>query len=293
MKILFVVNPISGGKAKTEVKRLIQNWCSQHQVNGRIIETTGENDAALISEYLQVFAPVTVVACGGDGTLNLVAQQLLGTSINLGILPLGSANGLATELCIPDNVPKALDVLESGHTVHLDVLLVNEQHHCLHLADIGYNARLIQEFESDAHRGKWGYFKSFLRVVQNRPLAKFRIKIGGRQYEHRGVMATFANARSYGTGAVVNPNGKPDDGKFETCIFMPWPRWHIIWMSILFFIGQIDKSKYVKILSGDHVKINTDRPLPLQVDGELIGDYKTVEVRVLPEKLKVFVPPTI
>ena len=289
-KILFVVNPISGGTGKSDAINLIEDWITRHNIKGKILETTGEQDETAIAERIKQGSPDMVVACGGDGTLNMVARQLLGTDIRMGILPLGSANGLATDLCIPDNVPQALDVLREGKLLQLDVLLVNGAHHCLHLSDVGYNARLIQEFEADAHRGKWGYIRSFFRVAQERPLAKFRIRSGNRVFKRRSVMVTFANARRYGTGAIVNPRGQLDDGQFETCLFFPWPRWYLLWMSLLFFIGQIERSRYVKIWPGKHVRVEIDRPLPLQVDGELIGECDAVEVEVLPEKVGVLVP---
>jgi diacylglycerol kinase family enzyme len=263
---------------------------ARQNIEGHIYETTGDQDEGAIEQQLKRWLPELVVACGGDGTLNMVARQLLGTDIQMGILPLGSANGLARDLCIPDNVAQALDVLRSGKLLQLDVLLINNKHHCLHLSDMGYNARLIQEFESDAHRGKWGYIKSFFKVVRERPLAKFRVQSGNRTFKRRSVMATFANARRYGTGAIVNPQGQLNDGQFETCLFLPWPRWYLLWMSLLFFIGQIERSRYVKIWPGKRVRVESDRPLPLQVDGELIGECDAVEVEILPEKVQVLVP---
>lgn len=252
--------------------------------------TTGEDDARLLRQQLKQQAPDAVVACGGDGTVNLVARTLLGTSTPMGIVPLGSANGLATDRSIPDNVGDALDVLLHGASLEVDGLLINEEHYAFHLADMGYNARLVQEFESNTERGQSGYARSFLRVARNRPLAKFDIKADGHQFSRRSIMATFANARRYGTGAVVNPNGKLDDGRFELCLFLPWPRWYLIWISVLFFIGQIDKSRYVKIVSCQKLQLNVDRPLPLQVDGELVGEHTAVQVEVLPEKVRMLVP---
>lgn len=254
------------------------------------METTGEGDLERINTLIQEEKPETVVACGGDGTVNLVARALLGTPVNMGILPLGSANGLATELCIPENVPGALDVLLKGQPLPLDGLLINGKHHAFHLADAGYNARLVQEFESGDQRGQLGYARSFLRVARNRPLAKFKIRTDQKTFSRRSVMATFANARRYGTGAIVNPDGRTDDGQFELCLFLPWPRWYLVWMSVLFFIGQIDKSRYVKIIPCRTLQLEVDRPMPLQVDGELVGEARSISVEVLKDKVQVLRP---
>ncbi len=289
-KILFVINPISGGNEKEDCKATVEKWWQQHQLNGQWMETTGEGDLERINTLIQEEKPETVVACGGDGTVNLVARALLGTPVNMGILPLGSANGLATELCIPGNVPKALDVLLEGQPLPLDGLLINGKHHAFHLADVGYNARLVQEFESGDQRGQLGYVRSFLRVARNRPLAKFKIQADQKIFSRRGVMATFANARRYGTGAIVNPDGRTDDGQFELCLFLPWPRWYLVWMSVLFFIGQIDKSRYVKIIPCRTLQLEADRPMPLQVDGELVGEARSISVEVLKDKVQVLRP---
>lgn len=245
------------------------------------METTGAGDMEQLNTLIQKENPEAVVACGGDGTVNLVARTLLGTPTKMGILPLGSANGLATELCIPKNVDEALDVLLHGRPLPLDGLIINGDHHAFHLADVGYNARLVQEFESGDQRGQLGYARSFLRVARNRPLAKFKIQADKQAFSRRGVMATFANARRYGTGAIVNPDGRTDDGQFELCLFLPWPRWYLVWMSVLFFIGQIEKSRYVKIIPCRTLQLEADRPMPLQVDGELVGEARSISVEVL------------
>ena len=289
-KFLFVINPIAGGNDKAAYQHEIEAWFKQHQLQHQWMATTGEDDAQSLRKQLEQHAPDAVVACGGDGTVNLVARTLLGTSTPMGIVPLGSANGLATDLSIPGNVGEALDVLLHGHTMEVDGLLINKEHYAFHLADMGYNARLVQEFESNTDRGKSGYARSFLRVARNRPLAKFDIKADDLHFRRRSIMATFANARRYGTGAIVNPNGKLDDGRFELCLFLPWPRWYLLWISVLFFIGQIDKSRYVEIVSCQKLQLSVDRPLPLQVDGELVGEHTEVRVEIVPEKVIVLVP---
>lgn len=289
-KMLFVINPVSGGVDKKAAKNQIERWWQRHNIDGKWLETTGNGDAKALREQLLEEPPQAVIACGGDGTINLVGRQVLGKDISMGILPLGSANGLATDLGIPDNVGQALDVLREPAQLEMDALLINERYYCFHLADMGYNAQLIQEFESGGSRGKRGYARSFLRVARNRPLAKYTLRTDQGSFKRRSIMAAFANARRYGTGAIVNPRGQLDDGRFELCLFLPWPRWYLLWISLLFFIGKIDRSRYVKIIACQQLELQTDRPLPLQIDGEMIGDYTQVTVNVVPEKVRVLVP---
>ncbi|MCO6480349.1 MAG: diacylglycerol kinase family lipid kinase [Phaeodactylibacter sp.] len=289
-QLLFVINPIAGGMDKAEAKARIERYCPEKKWNFQLLETTGDGDAARIEKAIAGFSPDTVVACGGDGTVNLAAQALLGRDCRLGILPLGSANGLATEFGISKNIEEALDVLSSGKVVAMDALKVNGEHFCFHLSDIGYNAKLIQSFEREGTRGQLGYARQFLRTMRERPVNDYHIEIEGRRLKQRAVMVTFANARRYGTGAVINPRGHISDGQFEVCIFRPWPRWYIFWLGVLFFAGRLDESRYVKILSVKDVTVRTASPLPLQVDGELLGEQVKVRVEILAEKVEAWAP---
>lgn len=105
-------------------------------------------------------------------------------------------------------------------------------------------------------------------------------------------MITFANARKYGTGALINPNGKVDDGRFEICVFEPYPRWQLPHLTYLFFTGRLNNSKYVEILSTTKGTISLAKPQPLQVDGEMIGETTEITVELHPDKLQLIVPET-
>ncbi len=88
-RLLFVINPISGGIDKSNLKSELKTCCTESNVAFDLIETKGDNDHKLISERIDKTRPEAVVACGGDGTINLVAQVLLGKGISMGIIPLG------------------------------------------------------------------------------------------------------------------------------------------------------------------------------------------------------------
>jgi len=291
MKMLFILNPVAGPDDQEPVQPQIADYCQRYDHPFDILETRGDGeDPRRIREALDNSGTELVFACGGDGTVNMVAQAIMGSDIALGILPLGSANGLATELNLPYNVGECIDVLVQGKTIAMDPLRINQEHYSFHLADIGYNARLIQQFEEMEERGKIGYAKGFLQVIRDRPIARVRYQDDGQWTEKKVVMAVFANARKYGTGAIINPDGQLDDGLFEIVLFRPWPRWYFLYLGLLSYLGRIKRSAYVKVLSQKKIYLTTDAPMDLQIDGEPMGSTGEVTVEICAEKVQLRVP---
>lgn len=289
-EILFVINPISGGIDKTGLKNEITACCRNVSLYFNIIETTGNEDERHIAKEIENLKPNTVVACGGDGTINLIAHLLLGKGINLGIIPLGSANGLARELLIPKNIKAAVDIIKTRNIIALDVLRINGQYLSLHLSDVGFNAKLIRNFDEGGSRGKLAYATHFFKLLFKRAPRKYTFIHHGRRFKRRAEMVVFANASKYGTGAVVNPDGRVDDGKFEVCIFKPYPWYAIFRLAFDFFTGGVKRSPYVKIFPTNAIIVQSRKPVLLQVDGEVIGDFTEVEVTMDKEQLPVIVP---
>ncbi|WP_424961863.1 diacylglycerol/lipid kinase family protein [Ekhidna sp.] len=288
-KVLFVINPISGGTSKDGLYKLIEDFCDENNYAFNLLKTTGKHDSQSIKQEIDTLKPSLVVAGGGDGTIKLVAEELLGTTIKLGILPLGSANGLATELEIPENWNANLDLLKESKSKKIDAIRVNDEL-CLHLSDVGFNADLIKEFEEDGTRGKLGYAMSFVKQLSKRKKSIFQIEIDGEPYSYKAEMIVLANASKYGTGAVVNPRCDMQDGLLEVCVFMPLPWYrffHLTWHS---FIGRLEESEYFAIHQGKNVTISSKNSRTLQVDGEVIGKAKKVKAEVLKGALDVVVP---
>src|SRR5690606_33948363 len=141
MKLLFIMNPTSGRTSNEEVIHYIKELGMRQGFNHSIHYTTGEDDDKQLQKALSIYKPDRVAACGGDGTVQLVARNLIHSSIPMGILPLGSANGLAKALEIPKNYEEAMDLFSTSHRARpLDLLLINDKHICTHLSDIGTNA---------------------------------------------------------------------------------------------------------------------------------------------------------
>lgn len=291
-KYLFVINPIAGDTDKSQLPEQIHKTCEKYAVAFDKIETTGEDDQQTIRETIDSFAPDTVVACGGDGTISLVAKLLLNTDITLGIIPLGSANGLASELNITYSPDADIDYLFAGETRAMDSITINGEHLCLHLSDLGFNARLIKDFEEQEGRGMLGYARAFFESLKKKESRQYIIK-SDQNKEPKQVeadMLVIANARSYGTGAVINPKGSISDGFMELVIVKPIPP--SAWPSITFdtFFGSIEKSEYVQIIKGTSFEITCDEQEVLQVDGELIGKRSKVTAHMQKHALHIIIP---
>ena len=147
LNILFIINPSSGSKNNIDWEAEIRNYFKQDSYHIEFLILTGKDDAGLISSRIENLCPQKVVAVGGDGTVCLVAGKLLHKSVTLGILPGGSANGMAAELNIPKDINAALDLIVNGKEQKCDVLRINGSQICIHLSDLGLNARLVKYFD--------------------------------------------------------------------------------------------------------------------------------------------------
>jgi len=289
-KMLFVINPISGDIDKEHLENDINEFMTEHLQQVDFHYTSGENDQKKISAKIEKTGATKIVAVGGDGTCNMVAQILINKNLELGILPQGSANGMAKELELPDNIHENLNIILNGKSKAIDVLRFGNQHISLHLSDIGFNAKVIERFEKGDTRGILGYGKHFFDELGRVKPTKFKLEVDDKIIKKKAIMIVIANAAKYGTGAVVNPKGKVDDGKFEVIVFRPQKFIQFLKMAIPFFTRQIHQLEFVDFYSCKNVKIYNYKKQKLQIDGEIMGQPEQVCVELLPQSLKVIVP---
>lgn len=287
LKILFVINPVSGGKEKHDWEAVIRRYFrnSVHSIEFYVL--TGGNDKISIQHYIERIRPDRVVAVGGDGTVKMLADLLKETTMALGILPAGSANGMAKELKIPLQAEKALEVITSGQCRKLDLIKINEEEICLHLSDIGLNALLVKYFERSKKRGMWGYGKAIFKVLWRKSLMQVNIKTEKEEINRKAFMVVIANAQTYGTGAVINPDGKPDDGLFEIVVVR---RLHFIELLKMLITHKPFHPDRIEIFQTRNVELLTKRKAYFQVDGEFIGKLASIKARILPRIINVILP---
>jgi YegS/Rv2252/BmrU family lipid kinase len=288
--ILFAINPKAGNTDKGNLPALIKERSEAKGFDYTLFETTGEKDEEKLRALVEQLSPTILAAAGGDGTCSLAARVVMNTPVKLGIIPAGSANGMARELNIPRDLGAAIDLLVTGTTRTIDLVLVNDKHISMHLSDVGLNAKIIKRFEEENTRGLWGYAKQLWRELFYVRHYHFEINTDGNKIHRTAISITMANASRFGTGAIINPSGKLDDGRFELCIIRPFPFYYLATLIVKFFRGTINNSKYISSISCSKATITCRKKLLLQVDGEVIGKVKEVTAQALPSALMVLVP---
>ena len=285
MRLLFVVNPISGGKNKSAFLSSAERICEKYGFGLHYYNTTGENDVEKLNNEVLNYSPDRVVSVGGDGTSLLTSLALLGTNVPFGIIPMGSANGMARELGVQSEPVLALqDLIMSKIIVPLDLVKINDEHYSIHLGDVGVNASMVENFTKEEGRGWMAYAKHFVDSVKNAPLFDVSIEIDGQIFNHNAYAVVIANTRMYGTGAIINPRGNPHDGLFEIVVVLQNDLSGIINLGLTAITEKAFEALkgYYETYQVRHAKIKFKKPKMLQLDGELIGKSDEIEAEIVP-----------
>ena len=285
--ILLVINPIAGGTDKQPIINAFEKHVSIDGNQSFIYETTGDNDKEAIQKLIKEQNPNRIVVSGGDGTIREVADAIKGASIKVGLLPSGSANGLATNFDIPDSLEEQLDIALGDHFIAMDLIEING-YTCLHIADLGINAQLIKNYEKSEIRGKLGYLiQSFPTLLSSDFPFEVEIQCDDQTISEEGILVAIANANKFGTGAQINPTGKMDDGIFEVLVFKNFSIKGIL--ETFYDDAELDPD-FVKVIPCKNVSIQSRKPIAFQIDGEFIGVEQRVEAKMTLHKLNLVIP---
>jgi diacylglycerol kinase family enzyme len=194
---------------------------------------------------------------------------------------------MAKELDLPLNPTEALRIAVHGTEKAVDVLYLNGTDLCLHLSDIGLNAQLVRHAQRQNWRGMLGYARAAFWSLLRRRLMRVRIHTDEGNVERTAFMVVLANARVYGTGATINPDGDVADGRFEVVVLRRLVGRELLKM---FWRFQPFNPTAVEIFSTTAVSLTVRRRVDFQVDGEYRGKTTHVEAEIRPGVLRVLVP---
>ena len=285
--VIMVVNPISGAIDKTELINATKRFAKNVKCKLYIYKTSGQYDIPKIKALYDTYNPERIIVAGGDGTIKMVAEAIEKENVILGILPAGSSNGLATDLDLPETLEENLSIAFLNDYFEIDVIEINNEK-SMHLSDLGLNAELIKNYEKSLVRGKWGYALQILTtIVEIEEPFTATITANNKTIQCVARMIVIANAKKYGSGIIINPNGEMNDGKFELVILK---NLDLIVLGKIITGNMPINSEDIEIISTDKATITTNFPISFQMDGEYCGVKTRLDITVLHKMIKVAIP---
>ncbi|WP_127846399.1 diacylglycerol/lipid kinase family protein [Psychroflexus aestuariivivens] len=287
MDILLVVNPISGDQDKTDFLNFARYRFELKSIKAQIFETTGKNDVSEIKNILSKHSPEKIIIVGGDGTLSLLTPILKNFDISIGFIPMGSANAMAIEFGIDDFAENLLvKYIDSDNFFNTDLLLINDKYHLLHIGDVGANANLILKYENDDSRGLITYAKHFFSEFNNLSNFKAKIETENLSSEYSGVMLAICNGRKFGTGIALNNIGKLNDGKFEIVLIKAVDFTDLLKAALSSLSDETYDIDNFEVIQTNNANISFEKPILLQIDGEVVEKVSNLKIKVLTKVLK-------
>jgi YegS/Rv2252/BmrU family lipid kinase len=288
VRALLLVNP----KARSGDVRLdrIRAVLREGGVEAVTIAPPGERDAltALIRERADEVD--RVIVGGGDGTINSALRGLVDTGLPLGILPLGTANDLARTLRLPRDPVAAARLIAAGRTRRIDLGEVNGRLY-FNVASVGFSAELARRLTRAAKKrwGVLGYAVASAGILRESRTFTARLEHGGRLEEVETLQISVGNGRHYGGGMTVEQSAAVDDGRLDVYSLQThhWAR--LLWLLPALRRGTHGRERDVHAFSCTEVVVHTDRPRPINADGELLASTPAT-FRVRPGILEVFAP---
>lgn len=292
-RVLVVLNPKAGSCTADDVRAALARHFSGDDDSCAIVETKESLDLGEVARRAGAEGRGMVIAAGGDGTVSAVANGLVGTDTPLGIIPLGTANVLARELGIPVDLEAACALLAGDHDLRaIDAMRVGDKHFYTQVG-VGIDALMIRDTTREDKRrfGRAAYLWTALtRLVGFQP-RRFSLAVDGKPSRRRASQVVLANVGTLGQPPFTwGPDIKLDDGTIDVCIVRA--RTAVDYLGLAWHVvrGQHHRSGNVRYeYSRKAVAIATDRPLPVQADGEVLGETP-LEVHVVAGAVRVVVP---
>ncbi len=276
-----IFNPKAGAETRFNLEALLRSMLDPHL---HWVETKGPKHATQLARELAVSGIHKIIAAGGDGTINEVGQGLMGTSAAMGLLPLGSGNGLLRHLKIPLKLENAIRFLKESNANPVDVgLLNNNPFFCT--SGLGLDAQVAKAFDRDPNRG----FYAYLKVTWNEWYRRKAFTLKNEASVWQDVlMVTFANASQFGNNARIAPAAQVNDGQIEVVISKNPTAFNIPLIAWSLFAGDYKTLPFVDSFSSEGGQFQTEIPRLFHCDGEYFEPTDFFELKVLPGAVRVF-----
>lgn len=283
--LLFIVNPISGTGKQQEFSKVMDETLDKSLYESTVVYTAYRGHATLLSRDA-IGKYDMVIAVGGDGTVNEVAKGLINSHCVMGIVPVGSGNGLARHLKIPMRLQDSIQIINQRNIQAIDTATINGEYF-VNVAGIGFDAHIAHKFAVAKKRGPIPYAKLATVEFQRYRGLDYQVFIEGQPHHQKAFLISLANSAQFGNNAYISPHAIINDGLLDVCIMSEFPKVEAGQLAIKLFNKRLDKSKYMKIVRGTQIKIVANENIKGHIDGEPINFPNELDIKINPGSLQV------
>jgi YegS/Rv2252/BmrU family lipid kinase len=288
-KIIYLINPISGTHGKTSLREMIARRTKEEGIEFDILPTNAEGKYNFLLELAAKEKVTDIVICGGDGTVNAVAAAVQGSALRIGIIPMGSGNGLAFAAKIPKDPSRALDIIFAGKASLIDGFLINDSFSCM-LCGIGFDAEVAHTFAQQSKRGLQTYMRVTFRHFFSGKCWPFTIDAPSvkQHFETEAFFISIANANQFGNHFTIAPRARLDDGLLDIVIVKKMNKVRTLLAVSRQIMGGRPKDILYFQTPSLHI-VNNDLA-PLHIDGDPKDTAPEFNIRVLPKIVQLIQP---
>lgn len=284
-KTLIIHNPRAGAKKKINLHEALTEW-NTTGLEYEYLETKYAKHGAAIAKKAIADGYKTIAVAGGDGTVNEVASELVGTGVGLAIIPMGSGNGLARHLKVPLDLKKAFSHVFSENRKQIDVGEING-HKFFCAAGTGFDAEVSKDFENSTARGLKSYMWLAFKKYMFYKCKGYTIKSENKKVSQKAFLVSIANASQFGNGAYISPQSKIDDGILDIVILKPFSKLYSLFLIQKLFRKTLHTSSKFEKYSIKKAKINLPEPSFFHCDGEVFEAEKLLKISIIEKGLSV------
>lgn len=292
MRICFIFNPFSGrNRRDPSLARALPAFAARRGLDAELVFTRAPHHATQLAHNAIARGCERIVAVGGDGTLNEVAQAVLGSGAALGLVPCGSGNGLARHLGLPTAAQDALAFVANPASpdIHIDAGEANG-HAFFNVMGLGLDAEISARFNRLTRRGLPAYIRTGWSTFRQHRPEPLHITAPGIDRVLDAYLVAVANSAQYGNGAFIAPGASVADGRLDL-VALPGPRCFAAMRQVTrLFLGTLDRDRQVTRLSAGEFTITRRRAGPIHTDGEVHHAGAEIRVRALPRALRIIAP---
>ena len=287
-KTAIIVNPISGIGRQKKIESLLKDNLNQDLFDYTVRYTEHIHHGTDLAREAVDQGFDCVVAVGGDGSVNDVAQGLKDSGVTMGIIPCGSGNGLARTLKIPLKPALAIRMLNQMNEITIDSIVINDSWLCVNAAGVGFDAYIARLMHAAKTRGFAAYTNLILREYASYKCNNYRLTIDDRTIERSAWFIAVANGRQYGYNLAVAPKAQLCDGLIDISIIDKIPLDHIPITAPMAFMNLLDHSQHVEMFRGKEIVIEGNVHKWVNIDGEGENLGKELHFVNHPRSVKIY-----